>query len=183
MKIPKEAKKVFQGIIFDVYQWQQKMFDGSFETFEALKRPSTIQIIPVQEGKILLSYEEQPNRNATYTFLGGRLEKAEVPLEGAKRELREEAGLESADWELFKVYENESKIDWSIYLFLARSCRKVAEPSLEVGEKIEVKEVDFEEFLKIVADESFWGQEIANDIFRMKESKTKLEEFRKKLLT
>ncbi len=38
MKIPPNAKRVFKGIIFDVYQWQQKMFDGSKETFEMLKR-------------------------------------------------------------------------------------------------------------------------------------------------
>ncbi|MEX0616289.1 MAG: NUDIX hydrolase [Candidatus Woykebacteria bacterium] len=182
MKIPKEAKRVFEGIIFDVYHWKQKMFDGSTTTFEALKRPDTIQIIPVFDGKILLSYEEQPNRPATYTFLGGRQEKDEDQLVTAKRELLEETGLESDDWELFKVYDVEAKIEWQIYLFIARNCKKTTEPSLDAGEKIEVKAVDFEEFLNLAAQETFWGTEIANDIFRMKENKAKLEEFSKKLL-
>lgn len=182
MKIPKEAKKVFEGIIFDVYHWKQKMFDGSTATFEALKRPDTIQIIPAQDGKILLAFEEQPNRVATYTFVGGRVEKGEDQITAAKRELLEETGLESNDWELYKVYDIESKIEWSVYLYFARNCKKVAEPHLDAGEKIEVRAVNFEEFLKITSDEKFWGTEIAIDIFRMKEDKEKLEEFRNKLL-
>ncbi|KKP89624.1 MAG: NUDIX hydrolase [Candidatus Moranbacteria bacterium GW2011_GWC2_37_73] len=27
--IPEHAKKVFSGTFFDVYQWEQEMFDGS----------------------------------------------------------------------------------------------------------------------------------------------------------
>lgn len=181
MKIPKEAKKVFEGIIFDVYHWEQKMFDGSIATFEALKRPDTIQIIPVRDGKILLSFEEQPNREATYTFFGGRAEKGEDQLATAKRELLEETGLESNDWELYKVYDIESKIEWLVYLYFARNCKKVAPPHLDAGEKIEVKAVSFEDFLQITAQETFWGTEIANDIFRLKEDKQKLAEFKKKL--
>lgn len=37
MKIPKEAKKVFSRIIFDVYHWQLKMHDSLMGTFEMLK--------------------------------------------------------------------------------------------------------------------------------------------------
>lgn len=27
LQIPEDAKLVFKGIMYDVYQWQQKMFD------------------------------------------------------------------------------------------------------------------------------------------------------------
>lgn len=46
-KIPSHAVKVFSGVIFDVYQWQQELFNGETATFEALRRPSTVVIIPV----------------------------------------------------------------------------------------------------------------------------------------
>ena len=49
--IPINAKKVFQGIIFDVYQWEQKLFDGTVATFEKLKRPDI---------DIVLCQAEQP---------------------------------------------------------------------------------------------------------------------------
>lgn len=182
MKIPDSAKLVFKGKIFEVFQWEQEMYDGSTATFEALKRPNTIQIIPTIGGRVLLSHEEQPNKPLSYTFLGGRAEPNEEPLVTAKRELLEEAGMESDDWELIKTYESEGKIQWNTYLFAARNCKKVQEPRLDPGEKIEVKEFSFEEFLEIVSSEKFWGQNVANDILRMRLNSKKLEEFRKKLL-
>ncbi|MDO8497576.1 MAG: NUDIX hydrolase [bacterium] len=181
MKIPAEAKKVFQGEIFDVYQWQQKMYDGTYQTFEALRRPLTIQILPTMGDKILLSYEEQPIKPKAYTFLGGRGEKGEEPLTTAKRELLEESGLISDDWELYKMYESETKIDWQIYLYIARNCRKVQEQDLDSGEKLEVKKVSFNEFLAHICSEDFWGTMIAADIMRKMLTPGKLEEFRKKL--
>lgn len=181
MKIPPNAKLAFKGKIFDVYQWEQELYDGTKATFEALKRPGTIQIIPTIGDKILLSYEEQPNKPLSFTFLGGRAEEGEEPLVTAQRELLEEAGIESKDWELLRVYEAEGKIQWNTYLFVARNCRKIAEPNLDPGEKIEVKEVNFDEFLDIVSSEKFWGRDVANDILRMRLDKEKLEAFKKKL--
>jgi ADP-ribose pyrophosphatase len=181
MKLPPQAKKVFQGKIFAVYQWEQKLYDGTTATFEMLKRPGTIQIIPTVGDSIYLSYEEQPTKPRSYTFFGGRQEPDEEPLTTAKRELLEETGMESDDWELFKKYESEGKIDWPTYLFIARNCKKIAEQQLDPGEKIEVKKVSFAEFLEIVSSETFWGKIIANDILRMRLDPKKLEDFKKKL--
>ncbi len=179
MKIPQNAKLVFKGKIFDVYQWEQKLYNGFLATFEALKRPSTIQIIPTIGDRVLLAYEEQPTKPLGYAFLGGRQEENEEPLVTAKRELLEETGLESDDWELLKVYEYEGKIEWSTYLFVARNCKKIAEQKLDPGEKIEVKKANFDEFLEIVSSEKFLGRDIANNILRIRLDPKKLEEFRK----
>jgi hypothetical protein len=46
-KIPSHAHKVFSGVIFDVYQWDQELFNGKIATFEAIQRPSTVIVIPV----------------------------------------------------------------------------------------------------------------------------------------
>jgi ADP-ribose pyrophosphatase len=182
MKIPSSAQRVFKGLIFDVYHWKQKMFDGSEEIFEGLKRPSTIQIIPIFNKKLLLSFEEQPMKPRTYTFFGGRQEKGEDPLVTAKRELLEEAGLESDDWELIKTYEFEGKIEWHTYFYVARNCRKVAEQKLDIGEKIQIKSVDFDKFLKIATSENFWSSQISSDLYRMMHEPEKIKVFKKKLL-
>ncbi len=181
MKLPKNAKLVFKGQIFEVYQWEQKNYDGSISIFEGLKRPGTIQIIPSRGEQIFLSFEEQPTKPLSYTFLGGRQEDGEDPEVTAKRELLEEAGLSSDDWELLKIYESEGKIDWNIYLYLARNCQKVAQPKLDPGEKIEVKAVSFENFLKIIDSEKFWGKTIANDIHKLTHSPQLLQEFKERL--
>jgi hypothetical protein len=45
MPIPEHAKKVFAGKTFDVYHYEQKMFDGSTQIFEKLKRNHSVDII------------------------------------------------------------------------------------------------------------------------------------------
>jgi len=181
MKIPANAKKVFDGVIFDVYQWQQQMFDGSFEIFEMLKRPSTIEIIATNNDKILLSHQSQPTKQDFYSLFGGRADEGEEPLQTAKRELLEEAGLESQDWELFKVYEPLHKIDWQIHVYVARNCKKVAEQKLDVGEKIETVEYSFDDFIELLASDKYWGNELALDVLKMKQDGQRLGQFKQRL--
>lgn len=59
--IPKEATKVFEGRIYDVYQWPQKLFDGSTETFEMLSRADTVKIIAQVNEKELKSLQNIKN--------------------------------------------------------------------------------------------------------------------------
>ena len=49
--IPKNAKKKYKGVIFEIFQWQQKMFDGSFSTYEWLNRPDTVEVIGITKNK------------------------------------------------------------------------------------------------------------------------------------
>ncbi|PJC53414.1 MAG: hypothetical protein CO029_02850, partial [Candidatus Magasanikbacteria bacterium CG_4_9_14_0_2_um_filter_41_10] len=72
--IPEQAKKVFSGVIFDVYQWEQELYDGSKATFERLTRPATLQVIAEVDGRIAMSDEEQPAKGRFLSLLGGRQE-------------------------------------------------------------------------------------------------------------
>ena len=177
MKIPSNAKKVFDGIIFDVYQWEQEMFDGSTSTFEMLKRPNTIEVIATEGDKILLSKQSQPNKSDFYSLFGGRAEEGEEPLVTAKRELLEESGLKSENWELLKTYSPIHKIEWDIYMYVARDCVKTLDQKLDAGEKIEIIKCTFEEFIKIVDSDNYWGNELVLDVLRM-QKENKLEEFK-----
>lgn len=180
MKIPKQAKKVFTGEIFDVYQWPQKMFDGSLATFERLRRPNTLSTISTIGNKIILNFEQQPGSGKIYALPGGRQEKSESPLKGAKREFLEETGYQSKNWNLFKKYDPLDKLDWSIYYFVARDCTFKQSPILDSGEKIKTVKVSFDEFVDIVLSDKFWGLEFALDIAKMKLS-NKLKDFKKML--
>lgn len=179
--IPNHAKRVFKGIIFDVYHWKQKMFDGSYATFEALKRPDTVQVIPTIKGKVLIAEEKQPNKPKQLNLFGGRIEPLETPLNCAKRELLEETGFKSNDWELLRTYKPYYKIDWKIYFYAARNCEKVQSPNLDPGEKIKVKKVSFEKFIKLTSDGKLEANEFTSDVLRMRLN-GKVEAFRKKLL-
>lgn len=156
------------------------MFDGSTEIFEMVKRPNAIQIIPTQGEKIFVSRQSQPHKHDYFSLLGGRGEEGEDPLVTAKRELLEESGLQSDDWELIKSYQPVPKLDWEIYLFAARNCQKIAEQKLDAGEKIEIIECNFEEFIKIVEKDEYWGRELALDLLKMEKEKS-LDSFKRKI--
>jgi len=179
--LPPEAKLVFKGKIFDVYQWEQGMYDGSKEIFEAIKRPGTVQVIATQGDKVLLSHEEQPGKPRRMSFLGGRMERDEEPLVTAKRELLEESGMESDDWELYRDYQSGGKIIWPFYIFIARNVKKVAEPHLDPGEKIDVEEFSFDDFIEIVTNEEYIDRQISEEIYRLRQDKAKLAEFKSQL--
>ncbi len=180
MKIPKQAKRVFKGKIFDVYQWQQKMFDGTKATFEMLKRPNTIEVLPIMGGKIILIYEEQPTLPPQYGIIGGRQDKNETTLECAKRELLEETGLASDDWELWLTREPFNKIEWTMHRFIARNCKKVAEQKLDSGERIQLKPVPFDKFMKIITGNNFRSIDLTLDVLKLIR-RGKLNQFKKKL--
>ncbi|OIO20543.1 MAG: hypothetical protein AUJ23_00030 [Candidatus Magasanikbacteria bacterium CG1_02_32_51] len=180
MKIPKNAKKVFEGKIFDTYQWQQKMFDGSFETFEMLDRVDTVQIIPITGNKIVLVNEEQPTLSKMMGVVGGRLEKNEKPIDGARREMLEETGYSSDNLEKFDEWRPYHKINWTVHRFIARNAKKIVEPHLDPGERIETKLVSFAEFVKIATAQNFRSQDITFYLLKLHYQK-KLKEFKKKL--
>jgi 8-oxo-dGTP pyrophosphatase MutT (NUDIX family) len=159
--IPTNAKEVYKGKIFTLYQWQQEMFDGSTSTFEMLKRPDTVMIIPVTEdNRIILTRQEQPGHHFT-GLAGGRLDKNETIIEAAQRELLEETGLQASSFELLNAFQPAGeKIDWFVFTLIARNCNKVQDQNLDSGEKVEIIEVDFEEFIEICLQEDFRDNEL-----------------------
>lgn len=170
MNIPEKAKKVFSGIIFDTYQWEQEMFDGTTSTFEMLRRPNTVQIIATMGDKILLAQEEQPGIAVAraVSMFGGRQEPNESPAASAERELLEETGMHSDDWHLWQTFEPFYKIDWTIYIYIARNCTKISEPHLDSGEKIKVLELNFEEFIENILSDKYWGTNLALHVAKLK---------------
>jgi ADP-ribose pyrophosphatase len=179
---PENAKKVFSGHIFDVYQWEVIDYDGKPRIFEKLKRADTSVVIPVTEdGKIIMANQEQPNKGKYLGCLGGRVDEGETPFEAAKRELLEESGYESNQWDLLFSTQPVAKIEWAVYLFIAKNCKKVAEQNLDGGEKIDLIYLSFEEFVDLVLSDEFYDIELKFEVIKYKLNGT-LEEFKKKLL-
>ena len=176
--IPSHAKMVFKGIIFEVWQWEQKMFDGSVAIFERLKRPNTVQAVATVGDKILLQTQQQPDNMTPFPSLpGGRCDSFdEDSLAAAKRELLEETGYVSNDWKLWKEQSPVGKIQWTVYTFIARNCVKQQEPHLDAGEKITTRLIDFEEFLMLSEHPRFYEGELVMALFRARfDEKAKTE--------
>ncbi len=150
--IPREADCVFRGEIYEVYQWPQKMPNGSVETFEMLRRPDTVMVIALDEaGDVLVIDEKQPGGIVRENHLPvGRVDPSdESVLVAAQRELREETGCTFPDsyWGLLDVVQIEKKIEWFTYLFLATGALHRAAQHLDAGEDITVKSAPLAEVL------------------------------------
>jgi len=156
--IPPSAQRVFKGVIFDVYQWEQEMFDGSWATFEAITRPDYVTVIPVLENStIVILEQEQPDSGVFYSFPGGRVDEGEEPEAAAQRELKEEAGVEATELVVWREYQPQAKIVYQAHEYVGRRCRKVSRPHPDAGERVVVHELSFDELIELAS---------ANDLFR-----------------
>jgi ADP-ribose pyrophosphatase len=124
------------------------------------------------DGKILLQHETHAYmpEHPFYSLPGGKGNFDEDPLRGAQRELSEESGYESSDWELFTVETETGKIAWPQYVFIARGAQKTHEAHPDGGEKIEPLLLSVDTFFEYVQRLDFRGflikhivREIIND--------------------
>lgn len=183
--MPPEAKIVFKGILFDVYQWEQEMFDGSRMTFERLHRKPSVTILPVTvDGHIMICEEEQPFRGTFFSTPGGQVDASDAsPQIAAERELREETGY-AGEFELWmENHPYGNKIDWTVHTYIARNCRKVADPHLDAGERIKPQLVDFDTFVDTVLNnENFRNVEMTIAVMNAMRKDGGLDELKKLLL-
>lgn len=178
--LPDTAKRVYRGVIFDVYQWEVDGYDGTKKIFEKLKRPDTVMVIPITEdGKIILTKQEQPGKQPFIGTAGGRVDDGEGVLDAAKRELLEETGYEAKEWVLFDAVQPVSKVEWAVYTFFAKGCKKVAEQNLDGAEKIDLMHINFDEFVQQVLEKDFSDLELKIKFFEAKLDEDRLGEIRK----
>ena len=177
--MPEDATLVFKGKMLDVFQWRQQMYDGSYQTFEKLKRPDTVVVFAVlDDGSILLTKQEQPGKSLFIGAAGGRVDEGEQIEEAAARELLEETGYRAKELILWHSEQPVSKIDWAVYTFIAKGLEKVDEQRLDAGEKITLHPVTFDEFIDTALRNEFTEREIVKYIYEAKIDKQKLEELR-----
>lgn len=180
MTLPSNAKKVFKGIMFDVYQWEQEQFDGSSKTFEAVMRKESVQIISVTKDKQIIMLEEEQPYIGKFLSLPGGICESKNPEDDAIRELLEETGMKCENITLWKKTTFSAKVIWNNNYFIAKNCKKINKPELDSGEKIKVFLVSFERFIDLVTSEEFRNKEFSFMILKMIHEK-KLEDFKKML--
>lgn len=148
--IPPDANKVFQGNYFGVWQWHQKLYDGSTAIFERISRADYAYMLGVtKEGKILLVEDEQPDRGLVLTPAGGAVETGEDPQQAATREFLEETGFAPQRVVHWHSYRPSTKMEHKTHAFIGYAVEKVSEPTLEPGEKIKTRLYSLEDFLQL----------------------------------
>lgn len=141
---------------------------GPFYSFSC--RNYVVVVASDKEGRFLCVRQFRPGiKQVTTEFPAGGIERkdgkeygnpsdtcAEDPLDAAKRELLEETGYESDEWErVFAVPSQATICDNYAYIYRARNCRKVSGQSLDEAEYLNVARLTAEEIDKMIAGESF----------------------------
>src|SRR4051812_40437056 len=163
--IPGSAVLAFRGSLFDVFQWSQQLYDGSFAIFEKVRRPDTVYILPVVDGAYVISSEEQPGLVSAIGLIGGRVRDDESIDDAARRELAEGAGLAAGRMTLWRATHPLVKIEWCVYIFVAFDCEAIPRP-IDAGERITTQQVDFESLVALAASEQFGDSVVALELLR-----------------
>ena len=179
--LPENARLAYEGKLFDVYEWDQKLYDGTTAVFEKIVRSDTVTIFPIlDDGRIILIHDSQPHRETILTSPAGRVEPGETPEEAAPRELLEETGYASEKWEPFYTMTPIGKIDWMVYSYIAKGAKKIQEPTPDPGEKIEVELVTFDELIDVVGRGDTYRDDFTQVVLHALADPKKMEELRKK---
>jgi ADP-ribose pyrophosphatase len=121
--------------------------DGNVHEFEIkLEAPSAVVLALRDDGRVVLVREFRPGLEESVLELpGGEIDEGEDPLDAARRELLEETGYEGeivAAGTMFDcAYSTRIR-----HVFVARGCRRVADPRPDAGEAPEVELVSLDEF-------------------------------------
>lgn len=171
-----KAERVFKGVRFDTYQWQQKQFDGSIATYEIVKRNDTVIVIPIIDGEIALVKEQQPHWDKPgYTLVAGMVNPDEDLDIAARRELEEETGLIFDNYHLVHIETNTPAVEWFAYTFVAIGYKGEKEKKLDAGEKNEVVKVSLDKLVDMTRNrELFYRPRFIEDMLMQ----NKLEELK-----
>lgn len=128
--------------------------DGKAGKYFYLKAHNGVAVIAEDDsGVYLVGQTRYPIGNKySWEIVGGAIEEDERPLEAAKRELKEEAGIEAEEWiDLGYTFVANSVSSEKDFVFLARGLKK-GEADPDATEDITVKKVSFQNLRTMISD-------------------------------
>ncbi len=144
-------RPVFSADLFDVIETK---FDlkGQVYTHHNVNRPPVASVFPITpEGDLyMISQYRYLHKETFLEEIAGHVEKGETPLEGAKRELKEEVGITARKWGKFaEVISAGSVVKNKIHFFLARDL-SFGEAAPEVYEEISLVKIPLQDAVSYV---------------------------------
>jgi ADP-ribose pyrophosphatase YjhB (NUDIX family) len=168
-KIPEWAERVYEGILFDVYQKDVEQFDGSTKKFERVRWYDVVKALCMVGENILVIEEDQPSKIHKYAGLPWwRLERGEAPLIAIRREVAEETGLQFDTVQALVTLpvKQWSREAYRYYYICKGAVVSGAQKLDEGGEKIIIHHYTFDEFIALVRAQELFVQDISNWVLR-----------------
>ncbi|MEN2982728.1 MAG: NUDIX hydrolase [Thermus sp.] len=138
------------GGVSRTYLYRGRILNLALEgRYEIVEHKPAVAVLALKEGKMLFVRQPRPAVGlAPLEIPAGLMEAGESPLEAAKRELAEEAGLTGDLSYLFSFYVSPGFTDEKTHVFLAENLRE-AQATPDEDEAIEVVWLEPEKALEM----------------------------------
>lgn len=146
---------LFQSPFFELYKEKVETFGGkTMDAYYRMELGDWVQVVAEDEaGKLVMIKQYRHGSKDTHIeIVGGAIDKGEDPLEAAKRELLEEVGYESDEWEQLAITRPNPAIqDNRMFSYVAKNAKEVAEQDLDPYEEIDVVLYSKEEVKEMIS--------------------------------
>ena len=94
-----QRDRKYRGRVFDVFQVDVRLPNGNERAYDLVVHPGAVVILPIDQGEVLFVRQERLGAGGMVLELpAGVLNKGEQPDDSARRELREETGMNARSW-------------------------------------------------------------------------------------
>ncbi|HXG86118.1 MAG TPA: NUDIX hydrolase [Pyrinomonadaceae bacterium] len=148
----KNTEKVHETDFFTVYKDEVIQPDGKEGNYGIVDFPPGVGVLPMDdEGNVFLVKQFRYAVGQTsLEILAGSVEDGEGPLESARREAKEEVGIEAEKWTEFGKLDMDTSIVKNVVsLFIAENL-EIGEPETERTEEIETVKMKLSEAVEKV---------------------------------
>jgi ADP-ribose pyrophosphatase len=149
----KSTKSIYTSELIELYEDEVIKPNNEPGTYTTVRVKAGVSVLPLDdEGFVYLARDfRYAVGRETIEAVAGAIDEGEEREEAARRELKEELGIEAEDFiELGQVDPMTSLIDSPSYLFLARRGLRFKEKELEGGENVKTKKVKLSEAVQMV---------------------------------
>jgi ADP-ribose pyrophosphatase len=165
-------KEIYNGKRVHLVTEKLRFPDGKEAEWELILHPGAAAVIPVDdEGKIIMvrQYRNAPDAYTLEIPAGTLDHQDEAPIECGKRELQEETGYYSDDFEfLFKFYSAIGICNEMIHIYVAKNLQ-VGQQNLDEDEFVTLERYTIDELIQMIVDGEITDNKTISSLLLYKE--------------